>query len=425
MKKKVLAALLVVVMLLPLLPTTTVQAAGKKKEWKGKEVKELQEHMTLLGFFSGDTEPSFGEKTKDAVMKMQEALHVPSDGIVTDDQWKLLKETVKDVQHYLKEKYKHKGPGPGVIHKKELQKVLKQWQEENGYEQDGILTVEMMRKMLEDTDVKGKCNALKEWVARADGTYQEKEKTKKTPKATEAPKVTEVPKATEVPKVTQMPEPIVTPSAAPTQKPVATEQITVQEKLDYLLEKLGAEDGGAYFTVNRKACCSVRKSGHGCTNCNVADIAQTSWFKELFGSVDVSNFPSHDVNSERRADNGKSCFGFACFAQWYLYADSAEENVVGKRVATIRFNETNIKKYVMPGDVIRVNGHSVVVYSIEEDGIWVVDSNGNTGGQLNCVVQKRFLKYTKSNMSGYTAYVNRPTKASELDDGMAGKFDMK
>ncbi len=191
-----------------------------------------------------------------------------------------------------------------------------------------------------------------------------------------------------------------------------------------MLEKLGADDGTAYFTVNRKACSSVRKSSHGCTNCNVADIVQASWFKNLFGDVNVNYFPTHDVNSSRRAYHGKSCFGFACFAQWYLFADSADEDVIGQRVATIKFNKANVQKYVLPGDVIRVNGHSVVVYSVEEDGIVVVDSNWNTGNQLNCVVQKHLIKYTSSYVSGYTAYVNRPTKASTLGKGMAGSFDM-
>ena len=157
----------------------------------------------------------------------------------------------------------------------------------------------------------------------------------------------------------------------------------------------------------------------------MADIVQASWFKKKFGEVYIGNFPTHDVNSSRRAYNGKSCFGFACFAQWYLFADSADENVIGQRVATIKFNKSNVQKYVLPGDVIRCNGHSVVVYSVESDGIVVVDSNWNMGDQLNCVVQKHLIKYTSSAVNGYTAYVNRPTKAKELGDGMAGAFDMK
>ena len=54
-----------------------------------------------------------------------------------------------------------------------------------------------------------------------------------------------------------------------------------------------------------------------------------------------------------------------------------------------------------------------------------MDSNWNMGSQLNCVVQKHLIKYTSSAVNGYTAYVNRPTKASSLGKGMAGSFDMK
>ena len=154
MKRKVLAALLVVVMALSLVPTATAQAAPKKKEWKGKECEELQECMALLGFFAGETEPSYGEKTKEAVRKMQSSLHLETDGELTEAQWKLLRETVKDVEHYLKEKMKHHGPGPGV-HKKELQEVIAQWQKDNGYTQDGVLSIEMLKIDTLDESVPG------------------------------------------------------------------------------------------------------------------------------------------------------------------------------------------------------------------------------------------------------------------------------
>lgn len=195
-------------------------------------------------------------------------------------------------------------------------------------------------------------------------------------------------------------------------KPVASEENSttetissesVQQKMDNLCQLLGNK----YCTVNQKACLTERESPHGCTNCNMRDITKTSWFTNLFGKVNVDNFPEHDVNSSRRDNTGQSCFGFACFAQWYVYADSLTEKVESERVATVKFNKTNMQKYVQPGDVIRVNGHSILVYSVEENGLMVIDSNWNMGGQLNCIVQKHLIPYTNKYCAGYTAYINR------------------
>ena len=183
--------------------------------------------------------------------------------------------------------------------------------------------------------------------------------------------------------------------------------LSVREKMDVLYNLLGNK----YCTVNQKSCTTKRQSSHGCTNCNMRDITKATWFKNIFGDINVDNFPEHDVNSSRRDHTGQSCFGFACFAQWYVYADSANEKIEGKRIATVKFNKANMEKYVQPGDVVRVNGHSVLVYSIEENGLMVLDSNWNSGGQLNCLVQKHLLSYSNENYAGYTAYINRVTNA--------------
>ena len=205
----------------------------------------------------------------------------------------------------------------------------------------------------------------------------------------------------------------------------ANSSITVQEKMDLLLERLGVQSGkNTYFTINQQACSSIRQSGHGCSNCSTGNIVQATWFKNIWGNISTSLFPSHDVNASRRDNSGQSCFGFACFAQWYVYADSSTENLEGQRVATITFNQTNIMNYVKPGDVLRVNGHSVLVYAVESTGITVIDCNWNMGGQLNCVVQKHLIPYTNSTCAGYTTYVNRVTKTSTLPEGMAGIFDV-
>jgi len=198
--------------------------------------------------------------------------------------------------------------------------------------------------------------------------------------------------------------------------------ITVCEKMDILYCLLGNK----YCTVNQKSCTTERKSSHGCTNCNMRDIANATWFKTLFGNVNVDNFPEHDVDSSRRDHTGQSCFGWACFAQWYVYADNANEKLESERIAVVKFNKANMEKYVQPGDVVRVNGHSVLVYSIEKDGLMVLDCNWNSGGQLNCLVQKHLLSYSNTNYAGYTAYVNRVKKVinSENQAGQYGINDI-
>ena len=202
---------------------------------------------------------------------------------------------------------------------------------------------------------------------------------------------------------------------------------TVQEKLDLLLEKLGANSGKtSYFVVDKNKPCREEWEGkHSCTNCNVGEIVKTTWFTDLFGIVNVENFPEHDYKMTiRDRDNaGQSCFGFACFAQWYLYADSSTEELMGVREKEIRFNKEEIMKWVQPGDVIRVNGHSILVYEVGENGLTIVDCNWDMGGQLNCAVQKHTIRYNDW-AKNELAYVNRVTKTKDIGAGKAGWFDV-
>lgn len=189
----------------------------------------------------------------------------------------------------------------------------------------------------------------------------------------------------------------------------------VQQKIDELLDKLGVKEGNTvYFTVNQNPCASRRISGHGCDNCNVGDIIQASWFKDVFKdvfgnmSLSTTQFPEHDVDGGRRDHAGQSCFGFACFAQWYVYAKDSSQKVEAERIAAVKFNRDNMEKYVQPGDVIRLKDeHSVLVYSLEKDGLEVIDCNSNTGNHLNCVIQKHRISY--SDYKGCMAYINRVT----------------
>ncbi len=201
----------------------------------------------------------------------------------------------------------------------------------------------------------------------------------------------------------------------------ATDRLTVQEKMDLLLDKLGVGKGKTiYFTANQKA------EENSVSNCSVSTIIQAEWFKDIFGTLSVKYFPDHDINGSSRGFSGKSCFGFACFAQWYIYADEATDNLDGERVAKTTFTKSNVQKYVQPGDVVRWYGkyddetkmHSALVYAVTDTGIKVIDCNWD----LECGVSLHEIPYTKWN--GITIYVNRVTKTDELPEGMAGLYQV-
>jgi len=204
--------------------------------------------------------------------------------------------------------------------------------------------------------------------------------------------------------------------------------LTVQEKMDYMLEQLGVEKNGkdVFFTVNQKKCTAHTDENNGCSNCSITEITQRSkdgWFNDIFGEVDVNCFPHHvwgDKYSGETDYRGKSCFGFTCFAQWYLYADYIDEKITATWGKPVPFTKANMKNLVKPGDVLRVNGHSVLVYSVEENYVMVIDSNWRKTGQSHCVVQMHELYYTHEKYAGYLTYIQRVTESD-----MAGAYGGK
>ena len=187
----------------------------------------------------------------------------------------------------------------------------------------------------------------------------------------------------------------------------------VQEIMDNLAELLV----GTYFTTTKQPCLKERETGHGCAKCSTSSIVKAEWFKDTFGEVSVSKFPSHDVDANSRAYSGKSCFGFACFAQWYVFGAEENLNLVGKRVASGKLTKEFAKANIIPGDVLRLNNsHSVIVYEVNDDGIMVIDSNSHEGNPLNCLVQKHLIQYSNKSYGGKTVYVNRVTRWAELAD---------
>ena len=153
----------------------------------------------------------------------------------------------------------------------------------------------------------------------------------------------------------------------------------VQTKLDRLRELLV----GKYFTVNQKAC--THGAYEKCGNCLNSKVIATSWFKNLFGTVSVKNFPEHyNVNGGQFYGTAYECAGFAAFAGWYIFADSNSEKikVIDANPSNRSFNYSTMQAYAKPGDILRLDknsngqsGHSVILVSFDSNGITVIDCN--------------------------------------------------
>ena len=129
----------------------------------------------------------------------------------------------------------------------------------------------------------------------------------------------------------------------------------VIRRINDLVSKLN----GKYFTINQQACvpdAEDEKSGrHGScagspSNCKNSDVIQAQWFKNMFGSVNVSNFPGIGTTP-----TAWTCAGFANFAEWYIFKSSNSDvvrvNIVCENVA---ITTENLNQYCKPGDGLRV-----------------------------------------------------------------------
>lgn len=201
----------------------------------------------------------------------------------------------------------------------------------------------------------------------------------------------------------------------------SAEQQDVQAKIEELFEKLGGNisefaGGGTakagYFTTDQKPCKMDYKGKHYEKRDSNSAIVKTAWFQNIFGQVNISNFPKHLVDFSGEVDNkGRQCFGFACFAQWYLYQQSNTDSVQGNFVKQGQWNAEFLRQYAQPGDILRINltndFHSMVVYSVEDDGVVVLDCNCFLGAENACRVAMHKLKYTKDVWNGRMVWVYR------------------
>ena len=182
--------------------------------------------------------------------------------------------------------------------------------------------------------------------------------------------------------------------------------VNVNEAEEKIYELFNILGDGSYFTVNQKTCCEVRESGHGCSNCSLKTIIAQTWFKNKFGTLSTDLFPkTYYSNTNSWEPSGRSCFAFATFAEWYIYASSNTDKVTTQCVGTFKYNYDGVSANIRVGDLIRLqetkgstSGHSAIVISYNESGVKVLDCNG-TG--KNCEVHIRTIKYS----SAYNYYV--------------------
>ncbi len=166
------------------------------------------------------------------------------------------------------------------------------------------------------------------------------------------------------------------------------------DKIYKLYEILGE---GSYFTTTHTSACGSKSSGHSCGNCKLSSILAKTWFKEKFGSLSVSQFPvTYYSDGIAHGPDGWSCFGFASFAEWYVFHTSQTDKVTTSYIGTFSYNYSNSSNYIKTGDLIRLDdGHSAIAISCDSTGVRVLDSNWS--GNYNCQVYIHTIKYTSRN----------------------------
>lgn len=163
---------------------------------------------------------------------------------------------------------------------------------------------------------------------------------------------------------------------------------------------------GSYFTTTHSNSCGSKSSGHACSYCKLSSILNKSWFINKFGTLSVSQFPStYYSDGKAHGPDGWSCFGFASFAEWYVFHTNKSDKVTTSYVGTYSYDYANAQKYIKTGDLIRVDdGHSAIAISCNSTGVEVLDSNWS--GSYNCQVYIHTIKYTSKNMVSVSRATN-------------------
>lgn len=173
----------------------------------------------------------------------------------------------------------------------------------------------------------------------------------------------------------------------------------IQQRIDELYDLLGKK----YFTVNGKGD-GEKTSDHGCSNCQVNNVINAQWFRNMFGTV---------KKSQLFLNGGKSCMGFVEFAEWYIFRTNNSDTVLrsGYTFYDNGFNYNTLSKNAHIGDYIRAGGHSFIYISADSTGVNVLDCNWN--GSYNCMVDIHKIQYSR--------YAGETISISKLYSKAAGK----
>ncbi len=202
---------------------------------------------------------------------------------------------------------------------------------------------------------------------------------------------------------------------ATTPKTVTIDQ--AEERLNSLINKL---DGKA-FTVSGDFCTSAHEE-----NDNVGSVVATTWFKDLIGmgTIYTSNFPTIYWSSGTEGSRtGAQCYGFACFAHWYIFGQKNTDKVISKFEAKGPLTYDTLKK-ACPGDVIQTNrwgteyGHTMIFISCDSSGFKVLDANGIYYPKKEdwCEITTHTYDYNKNYQVAITGVTNYDRSLHHYDD---------
>lgn len=180
--------------------------------------------------------------------------------------------------------------------------------------------------------------------------------------------------------------------------PPTVTQIEVEQKINKLVELLDKK----HFTTTQQSC-----GNNSCSKCYNEDVFASTWFKNIFGNVSVKQIPGHAYpNGSTGTPAGWSCHGFVNFAMWYIFSSKNSDKVEYNRIVdNVKFTKANLEKYAKPGDVIRYSNHSVVLISINESNITVLDCNAQLTNDGYNKVRKHTITF--SGKSEYTIAISR------------------
>lgn len=193
---------------------------------------------------------------------------------------------------------------------------------------------------------------------------------------------------------------------------------------------------GKYFTVNGNACVNELKHPpeNDCTNCKLSLVVGASWVENLvgMGTLSAYNCPAQYWSSGNKGDvDGFSCFGFANFAHWYIFAQKNTDNLVSTLEFNGACNYSNVSKYARPGDVIQSSslGHSMILVSYDSNGMTVLDCNWGKDTYGGCYVQKHYFNYSQfgtiaiTGVQNYNRSSSATSSTSSSSDGIQNRLD--